>query len=337
MLEDYWYIACRSSAINKAPVAFAAFDRPLVAFRNGEGRAGVLVDRCTHRNAPLSQGRIADGLLQCPYHGWSYDIDGSVKKIPACPADKHASRRLHIDSYPCVEQEGYLWFTLTDRPALETPPKFAFYGEPGWTTFRMDTLFDAPVETCLENFLDCPHAMFVHRYWFRKPTLKPVRAVVRYTQDGAEAEYFDEPREGSLVWTMLSRRKSTMRHIDRFIAPAISRVDYQFSDKRYYVITSACTPLNDTQTRVHTVISFQFGRIGWLIRCFFQPLSRWIIGQDVRVVALQQSNIEKFGEKRYTVLPQDLLYQRIIRWRAAIRDRRPTPVAGESENVDLRL
>lgn len=337
MLEDYWYIACRSSAIDNGPVACEAFGRHLVAFRDGDGRAGLLVDRCAHRNAPLSRGVVAEGLLQCPYHGWSYSVDGVVQKIPACVDGSAASAGVRIDSYPCTEQDGYVWFTLAEQPALEKPPGFPFHRESGWTTFRMDTMFDAPVETCLENFLDCPHATFVHRYWFRKPTSKLVRAAVRYTEDGAEAEFFDEPREGSIVWTLLSKSRSKMRHTDRFIAPAISRVDYEFSDNRYYVITSACTPVTKTKTRVHTVISFRYGRIGWLIRWLFEPLSRWIIRQDVRMVALQQKNIERFGRQRYTVLPQDLLYKPITRWRNAIRENQPTPSATEPENVDLRL
>ncbi|MBT8098653.1 MAG: aromatic ring-hydroxylating dioxygenase subunit alpha, partial [Gammaproteobacteria bacterium] len=293
MLENHWYIACRSRAINRKPVALQAFGRHLVAFRDGGGRAGVLIDRCAHRNAPLSHGRISDGLLQCPYHGWGYDADGVVQNIPSAPGSGKPLKRLCIDASVCVEQDGYLWFCPSGEPPTEQPPAFPFLGEPGWKTFRMNNVFNGPVETCLENFLDCPHATFVHRFWFRKPTLKTVRAVVRDNDDGAEAEYFDEPRQGSVVWSVLSRKNATMRHVDRFIAPATSRVDYDFSDGRYYVITSVCTPIDDKTTRVHTVISFRFGRIAALVRLVFEPLSRWIISQDVRMVALQQENIER--------------------------------------------
>jgi len=337
MLENYWYIACRSSAINKRPVALEAFGRHLVAFRDGKGRAGVLIDRCAHRNAPLSRGKIESGLLQCPYHGWGYDADGVVQSIPSSPCGGKTGKPLCVEAFACVEQDDYVWFCLSDKPEIEQPPAFPFLGEDDWTTFRMDNVFAGPVETCLENFLDCPHAIFVHHFWFRKPTMKPVRAVVRYTEDGAEAEYFDEPREGSVVWTMLSRQKSTMRHTDRFIVPSTSRVDYEFSDGRYYVITSVCTPINETKSRVHTVISFRYGKLGWIVRLFFEPLSRWIIRQDVHMVAMQQQNIDRFGEPRYAVIPQDLLYKRIVRWRKVIRQNQSPPEAGEPDEIDLRL
>ena len=337
MLEDYWYIACRSSAIRKMPVGFTAFGRHFVAFRDGAGRAGVLVDRCAHRNAPLSRGKVNAGLLQCPYHGWGYDADGVVRDIPSSPRGEGNGKTLCVDAFACVEQQGYVWFCPSNNPASAAPPDFPFLGEDNWTTFRMDNVFAGPVETCLENFLDCPHATFVHRFWFRKPTLKPVRAVVRDTDDGAEAEYFEEPRVGSVVWAMLSRQEATMRHTDRFIAPSTSRVDYDFSDGRYYVITSVCTPIDDKTTRVHTVISFRFGKAGWLVRLFFEPLSRWIISQDVRMVAMQQQNIDRFGEPRFSVIPQDLLYKRIVRWRKALRRGKTPPAAGGEEEINLQL
>jgi len=340
MLRDYWYIACQSAALAKKPVAFTAFGLPLVAFRDGNGKAGVLIDKCAHRNAPLSAGKICDGHLQCPYHGWSYDTRGQVQLIPACATGSEAaaaSRSLKIDAYECIEQDDYVWFSLSPSPATERPLNFAHKNDPGWTSFTMDTLFEGPVDTCLENFLDCPHATFVHRYWFRKPTSKPVAAVVSTTADGAQAEYFDEPREGSVVWSLLSRSKSTMSHTDRFIAPATSRVDYRFSDKRHYIITSSCTPIDENTTRVHTVISFRFGKIGWLVKLFFKPLSQRIIKQDVEMVRMQQQNIRRFGKKRYQIIEQDLLYKHIVQWRSQLEKNNQPPPSTDVQKVNILI
>jgi len=337
MLEDYWYIACSAAAIRSKPVGFKAFGHPLVAFRGKDGTPGVLADRCAHRNAALSGGVVQDGLLQCPYHGWQYSNDGKLAKLPVCPADSPHSDTISVPAWPCVEQDGYIWFSLSNTPATPQPPRFANKSEPGWTSFTMDTLFDGPVDTCLENFLDCPHASFVHKHWFRTPAQKPVTAQVRVNDDGAEAEYFDEPRKSSVVWSLLSKDKSTMRHVDRFIAPATSRGDYEFSDKRYYIITSCCTPINETQTRVHTVISFRFGGMGWLIKLFFKPLSKRIIAQDVDMVREQQANIERFGGKRYQVIEQDLLYRHIVQWRNKIEKNEPLPEPSDGDKVNLVL
>ena len=337
MLEHHWHISCESKSIARRPHAFQAFDKKLVAFRGANGNVAVLDDRCAHRNAPLSAGFIDGELLRCPYHGWGYNNKGVAEDIPACPVQSPIAKKPCVKSYSAIEQDGYVWFALTDSPAAEKPLPFAHIQDNGWTTFRMNTLFDGSVESCLENFLDCPHATFVHKFWFRKPTAKPVHTEVSTTSDGAIVSYFDEPREGSVVWNSLSKSSSTMEHTDRFIAPSTTKVDYIFSDQRHYIITSSCTPISDTKTAVYTVITFKFGRIGWLVRLFFEPLSRRIIRQDVDMVALQQKNLESFGGKHYNIIDQDLLFKQITDWRRSIEKGAPPPDIAEPKAVELRL
>lgn len=339
MLQDYWYIACEARAVRRKPVAIRLFDQPIVIFRDAQGRPAALQDRCAHRGAPLSKGRLCDGTLECPYHGWRYDAGGQVVSIPARPdIPPECVQGTLVPSYACLEQDGYIWISLAQRPAQSAPLRFPYIDQPGWTSFRMNTYFPAPVEACLENFLDCPHATFVHRFWFRAPTAKPVRAVTRSLSDGAVTEYYEEPREKSLVWSLLAPRAGmSMQHTDRFIAPATSRVDYLFSNGRHYVITSSCTPLSAQETRVHTVISFRFGRIGKLIRLFFQPLSRYIIRQDVKILKLQQDNIRRFTDGAFQVIEQDVLIRHIRAWRQALRSGAPPPPAGREEHVKLQL
>jgi hypothetical protein len=128
-----------------------------------------------------------------------------------------------------------------------------------------------------------------------------------------------------------------MKHTDRFIAPATSRVDYQFSSNREYIISSSCTPINQTTTRVHTVVSFRFGKIAPLIRLFFEPLSHLIIQQDVRIIRQQQANIQRFGKPEFTAIEQDVLFKPILAWRKALRNGTAPPVAGQVSQVEMRF
>ncbi len=121
-----------------------------------------------------------------------------------------------------VEQNGYIWVCLSDTLGEKKPRMFPYLGDKGWTSFRMKTRFKAPVESCLENFLDCPHATYVHKGWFRSPTDKLVKATVRRLSDGAEAEYFEEPRVRSLVWSFLSPKKSSL---NIFISEGVTDFD----------------------------------------------------------------------------------------------------------------
>ncbi|MGZ5225736.1 MAG: hypothetical protein ACXWCS_16365, partial [Burkholderiales bacterium] len=205
------------------------------------------------------------------------------------------------------------------------------------TRFVMKTRFKATVEACLENFLDCPHATFVHRYWFRSPTSRPVRAVVKTLEDGAVAEYFEEPRERSVVWSLLAPKAGQMEHTDRFIAPAMSRVDYRFPGGLHYIISSSCTEVGPAETEVYTVITFKYGRIGPLIRLYFEPLSRFIIAQDVKILDAQQRNIARFGGPRFSSTRADLLGPHIAAWRRALRGGTAPPSAQVARHVEICL
>jgi len=311
--------------------------RPLVLCRDGRGQAFALEDRCAHRGAPLSRGRACGDGLQCPYHGWRYGASGRVVEIPALSPGAIPPERAAVPAYPVREQQGFVWVASDEDAPAQEPHHFAHFGESGWTSFLLRNRFHADVDTCLENFLDCPHATFVHRRWFRAPTARRVGVTVTTLTDGAQAEYFDEPREGSAVWALLAPRRGGMRHTDRYIAPNVSQVDYAFTNGLHYTITSCCTPLGPEETMVYTRISFRYGRIGPLVRLVFEPLSRVIIRQDVRMLALRRENLQKFGEPRAVSSPADLLGPHIVAWRRAMRDGLAPPAAGVVRHAEIYL
>ena len=335
MLTDYWYIACPSKKLGRRPLAAQVLGHDIVLFRSADGTPAAVQDRCAHRGMPLAGGRVENGAIQCPYHGWCYDRSGRATRIPAVPGGEAKLPDVCIPAYHCAEQDGYVWVCLGAAPAQPQPPGFPHLGETGWTSFRMYNRFEAPVESCLENFLDCPHATFVHRHWFRTPTEREVRCTVRALDDGAVAEYFDEPREKSAVWAMLSPASGEMQHTDRYIAPSTTRVDYRFSDNKHYIITSSCTPVNDRLTDVHTVISFRYGPWGPLVRLYFEPLSRRIIAQDVKTLKEQHANLDRFEDRAFRIIEQDVLLPHIRRWRRALAG--GAKPGGSAEPYDVKI
>ena len=331
-----WQVACQAKSVRRRPVRVIVNDRPIVIFRTGANGFAALEDRCAHRNAPLSKGRICEGRIECPYHGWQYDGDGRVAHVPALASGERPPE-VRVERFHALEQDGLVWIAAGERPPLQPPPRFAGVGERGWTSFVMQTRFQAGVEACLENFLDCPHATFVHRYWFRAPLGEPVRVLVRTLEDGAVAEFFEEPRRKSLVWWLLAPKRGRMRHTDRFIAPSMSRVDYEFPSGLSYIISSACTERTPQETEVFTVMAFRWGWLGPLIRLYFEPLSRYIIRQDVAMLAAQQGTITAFGGARFASTRADVLGTHIVAWRKALRAGTQVPEAGTEESVSVRL
>lgn len=324
-LRNFWYIAAESHRLKTAPIPVQVFGEHIVLFRDSEGNPAALLDRCAHRNTALSTGRIVGDCIECPYHGWRYQRDGQCSHIPSLGTAAKLPA-IAVRSYSCVERQGYVWLYSGETPPDGNPFSFPHLGEPGWTTFRMKTTFQASVEACLENFLDCPHTVFVHKGWFRSHDTRELKAIVRRRKNSAEVEFQGEPISKSVVSRLLFPKGRELRHTDRFLAPNISRVDYDFGPDRHFIITSQCTPITDSRTKVYTVISFRFGKIGSLVRLFFEPLSRHIIRQDVDILREHSRQLERFGGEQFCNIETDLLGLHIRALRARIaRDELPLP------------
>lgn len=306
-LKNNWYIACESRALKNKPLPVTVFGQAIALWRDDSGSARAFPDRCAHRNAPLSEGHVSDGCLQCPYHGWRYDREGQCITVPSLANARPIPQAARVTSLPVTETDGYVWLWLGESPALCAPFSFPHCDEPGWTTFRMRTRFESSVEACLENFLDCPHTAHVHRGWFRNPDPREMDAVVRCHTHGVDVDFQNEPVTGSVVSRLLFPTGRSPQHTDRFIMPNLSRVDYEFDKEHHFIITSQCTPVSENETEVFTVISFRYGKIGWLVRLIFEPMSHHIIRQDVDILKLHGDNVRRFGGEKYAHVETDLI------------------------------
>jgi phenylpropionate dioxygenase-like ring-hydroxylating dioxygenase large terminal subunit len=327
-LRDYWYIAGESGQLKQKPVAAAPFGERMVLFRTGDGQIAALEDRCSHRNMPLSLGRLSSGCVTCPYHGWTFDGAGRCVQIPSLGARARLPNQ-GVRAYPAREHDGYVWVYPGESIPDSPPFRFPHYGRQGWTSFRMRTRFRASLEACLENFLDCPHTAYVHGGWFRDHDTRELRATVRSTAESVEVDFRGEPITRSLVSRLFFPSGRELRHTDRFLMPNISRVDYDFGPDRHFIITSQCTPLGEYETEVHTVITFSFGWIAPLVRLLLEPICRRIIRQDVGVLAAQAEQVRRFGGPQFCHVETDLLGLKIQAMRR--RAERSEPAAAPSD------
>jgi phenylpropionate dioxygenase-like ring-hydroxylating dioxygenase large terminal subunit len=273
---------------------------PLVVFRAMDGTLGALADRCAHRNLALSRGKVTADGLRCAYHGWSWGADGRCTRIPAaCAGDCQAIR---VKSYQACEQQGFVWVWIPDDEHPEPAGKpilFPYLGEPGWRHFIMERVFEADAFHCVENFLDVPHTAHVHRGLFRGEEHKQIEIEIRSGHDWIEAEFLGEERMDSWIGRLLVPAGSRIRHVDRFQLPYVTRVDYQMSDKRRYVVMSQCTPEGPDRTRVFTYLGFRFEPFGGVIRLVFQPFAGAILNQDVEILQQQTDDLRRTGPPRF--------------------------------------
>lgn len=178
MIEpQLWHPVIASHQVRDAPVACSLLGQALVLWReqgHDEHRVHAWADRCPHRGARLSLGRVLIGLhgtrLECPYHGWQFGGAGRCQHVPAAPdfvpPASHCTTR-----FEAREQHGLVWVRLQPpaqplAPGLADPPVFAPGDDPAWRTVvcgPYDLNTSAP--RLVENFLDLSHFGFVHEGW----------------------------------------------------------------------------------------------------------------------------------------------------------------------------
>ncbi|XXG48478.1 hypothetical protein AAC387_Pa02g2915 [Persea americana] len=147
-----------------------------------EGKWQVFDDKCPHRLAPLSEGRIDQwGRLQCVYHGWCFDGAGDCKFIPQAPPDGpqiHTFKKACAAVYPSCEQNGIVWFWPSTEPqykdilAKEKPPYIPELDDPSYT--RLFGIREIPYgyEVLTENLMDPAHVPYAHYGIMRVPSRK---------------------------------------------------------------------------------------------------------------------------------------------------------------------
>src|SRR5207237_346154 len=97
-----------------------------VAFRDTEGRIGLLDEFCPHRRVSLWLGRNEECGLRCVYHGWKYDVDGNCVDQMNEPGENSFADKVHIKHYPTLELGGIVWTFMGPAEKMPPPPSFAF-------------------------------------------------------------------------------------------------------------------------------------------------------------------------------------------------------------------
>ena len=313
-----WYVACLSRSLRgERPLARTVAGTPLVLFRDGSGRAAALLDRCPHRNVPLSMGRVRDGLLECCYHGWRFDGDGACRLVPGLPgegggagADRRARR---ARGYALVEQDGLVWVCVDGEPPDAAPMRLPYADDPSYTTVLRHVRLPAGLHACLENALDVPHTAFLHGGLFRggrEPV--EIEVVVRHIPGGVEAEYVGEPRPEGLVGRILAPGGGVLTHVDRFLLPSIAQVEYRL-EANHLVDTAMFTPVSEHETDLHAAITFSLRLPHAPVRAAVTPVVNRILRQDAAVLRSQTETIRRFGGEHFASTELDVLGQHIRR------------------------
>lgn len=198
MERSAWYVAAWSEEVGRRPLGRRICGEHFVLFRDCEGIPHALDARCAHRGADLSRGRIVDGCLECPFHGWRYDGEGRCVRIPSQPPERKIPPSARVSGFPLAERRGILWIWPGEAPPLPPEPPVAVGSGIFWAAGRtvrvQPQLLPAPVADVVESQLDVAHVPFVHRGSFGRDVDPLVaRQVVEVESDGRRLEAREDP------------------------------------------------------------------------------------------------------------------------------------------------
>ena len=166
MFRCYWIpalLAGELPANDCPPVRVKLLSERLIAFRDTEGRYGLMDEFCAHRGVSLWFGRNEECGLRCSYHGWKYDVTGQCMDMPNEPEHSAFAKKVKLKSYPLVERGGVLW-TYMGPPEQQPPlPEYEFAMVPAAQSYTSKRLQECNWLQAMEGGIDSSHVSFLHR------------------------------------------------------------------------------------------------------------------------------------------------------------------------------
>lgn len=260
-----WYALLPSHALKNKPLALKRFGLDLVLWRHKNQEISVLLDRCPHRGAKLSLGKLCDQHIQCPFHGFQFDGEG---QCALAPEFNKALPGLKVRSFAVKEAFDMIWIYWGDgatpfeyRELLEIHTHFKTYS-------RVQKIWQSHITYCIENQLDYTHLRFVHKTTIGRNFKMPEHPSVIATQQKITT-YFDQEEP---AMTFL------------FNNAWILNISAQMKLVLYFC------PIDETHTQLYLHSYRQFLSLP-IIKSIIDPLinlsNRIILKQDQSVVASQ--------------------------------------------------
>ncbi|MCX4243464.1 aromatic ring-hydroxylating oxygenase subunit alpha [Paraliomyxa miuraensis] len=273
-LEDRWYVIADAAQVRAGrPLLLHRFGQRLVLWRDVRGAVVGLPDRCPHRGVSLSGGRIREGCIECPFHGFCFDGQGQCTHIPAMGSDQRVARRIRTPSLVLRQAHGWIW--QWRGRARERYPEIEYFDavRPTDSMRTTRTIWGTNYVRVIENQLDVMHPPFVHRRSFGRglrPDIEP-----RTEIDGDRIRvYIDDPRP---------RRATDPGAYVELRAPNA----WIITLRRTMGIVAAFVPIDETHTEIYARFHQRVVRwpgLSWIYNRIMTASNALILREDQRVV-----------------------------------------------------
>ena len=164
LFRRYWHPALLSEQLpgpDCEPVRLELLSEKMLAFRDTEGKLGLIDEFCAHRGVSLWFGRNEQNGIRCPYHGWKYDVNGNCTEVPSEPTSGYCER-IKLKSYPLVERGGVIWVYMGPADKQPPLPEWEFATLPKEHSYMSKRVQASNWLQALEGGIDSSHVSFLH-------------------------------------------------------------------------------------------------------------------------------------------------------------------------------
>lgn len=164
MIKNQWYAVLDSKELKKNKlIGTTRMGEKLVFWRDEDNKVNCIFDKCCHRGASLSHGKVVENHIECPFHGFQYDSSGKVDFIPANGKAGKVGENFKVNSYLVKEAYGFIWLWYSDNK--NDVPEIPFFEElrEGFSYGSFSETWPVHYTRAAENQLDVVHLPFVHK------------------------------------------------------------------------------------------------------------------------------------------------------------------------------
>jgi phenylpropionate dioxygenase-like ring-hydroxylating dioxygenase large terminal subunit len=305
LLKDAWWFAALSGDLVAGKLQrYVILGEPVLLARDLDGKAYAIRDICPHRAAPLSAGEMVRDatksrnggggcVVQCPYHGWTFDTSGTCASVPSLTSDQSMDvERIKVRRYEVREQQGIVWIWIAAdarRPAEpdhEPPVLPGVVGGKPIIVERMD--FDSHIDHAVVGLMDPAHGPYVHQQWWWRSSKKQLEKSKAFEpRDYGFAMVRHRPSSNSRAYKILGGAPATEI---TFRLPGIRYEHIEIGDKQVLGLT-CLTPIDETKTRITQIFWSDHGMFRF-IAPIFRFGARAFLKQDGDMVNLQNEGLK---------------------------------------------
>ena len=251
IFKRFWYPVIPTAELSGEPKAFELLGQNIVLWVDSEGKPAAVEDRCCHRTAKLSLGKVVGGNISCAYHGWTFNSSGTCVGVPQ-QQNGAISANYKVKSYRTCDRYGYVWVCLGE-PLTEIPD----IPEAADSNYRQIHEFyerwNCAGLRVMENELDMAHPSFVHTATFgSEEHLAP--DVMEFAETEWELHYrsvLGVANPAEQQQNLKIEQQETVRTIDGiWFMPFTVKLRIVYPNGLVHIIVNTMTPINDSASQM---------------------------------------------------------------------------------------